>query len=350
MSRSAQLLALLSMLALGAWLGGAWLTAPRPGIEKYAPYRVTDRDDYFAHPGDRQLLGNGAVMVTFLGTTTLLFDDGQTQFLIDGFLSRPAMMASLRPRTDPAVVDAALTAAGVDATRLAAVLVSHSHLDHALDVGYIVNKYPRAVLYGSHSTHQIGCGAGIAQARNRVVSAGDQIALGGFVVTVLPTTHSPHALFPGVIDECLAQPAWMWSYKEGGSFDFRVSHGPHTILVKGGANVIPPPVGDQHVDVLFLSTGLVGKQGAQFGKQYFDDTVARLRPRLVIPMHWDDFFAPLSGNLNFSMRMADDSPRAFDALLARIAVLNSNSAQPVEFRLLQGYESVLLFRPPPAGN
>jgi hypothetical protein len=64
------------------------MTSPRPGVSLY---------ERVGAPGK---FGVGNVMVTFLGTTTLLFDDGKTQFLIDGFLSCPAMMRSMRLETD----------------------------------------------------------------------------------------------------------------------------------------------------------------------------------------------------------------------------------------------------------
>ena len=52
-----------------------------------------------------------AVTVTWLGVTTLLFDDGDTQLLIDGFFSRPSLTDILLDRpvdNDAAIINYAL--------------------------------------------------------------------------------------------------------------------------------------------------------------------------------------------------------------------------------------------------
>jgi hypothetical protein len=109
---------------------------------------------------DGELPTDGAVKVTFLGTSTLLFDDGTTQLMIDGFLTRPAKCAVLggEIQTSRPIVEAALRQAGVEGERLRAVFVSHSHYDHALDVADIVSRYAATTLYGSRSTMMIGAG------------------------------------------------------------------------------------------------------------------------------------------------------------------------------------------------
>ena len=58
---------------------------------------------------------DGTVKVTFLGTAALLFDDGETQLLIDGFFSRPSLLkVAGKIETDKKVVDEVLKRAKVD--------------------------------------------------------------------------------------------------------------------------------------------------------------------------------------------------------------------------------------------
>src|SRR4051794_40085522 len=66
----------------------------------------------------------------FLGVSTLLFDDGETAVLTDGFFSRPGVVRTFigRVRPDKRRIEAALARAGID--KLAAVFVVHSHYDH----------------------------------------------------------------------------------------------------------------------------------------------------------------------------------------------------------------------------
>jgi len=49
----------------------------------------TYREHYL--PGTDAQPGGGLVKVTFCGASTLLFDDGSTQILIDAFITRPTM-------------------------------------------------------------------------------------------------------------------------------------------------------------------------------------------------------------------------------------------------------------------
>ncbi len=55
--------------------------------------------DYFTEAGKEP----GAVTATFLGTATLLFDDGETALMTDGFFSRPAIELALDGSGDPLV-------------------------------------------------------------------------------------------------------------------------------------------------------------------------------------------------------------------------------------------------------
>ena len=68
-----------SLIVVGSALV-AWLLHDRPLLSAidWPPYPEFEA-------------GAEAVTVTWLGVTTLLFDDGDTQVLIDGFFSRPSL-------------------------------------------------------------------------------------------------------------------------------------------------------------------------------------------------------------------------------------------------------------------
>lgn len=105
---------------------------------------------------------------TFLGVSTILLSDGETSLMTDGFFSRPPLLRSmLRPlRPDGAAVDRALTRTRTD--RLAAVLVAHSHYDHAMDSPTVAER-TGAELVGSPSTRHIAEGYGFAMDRFRTI-------------------------------------------------------------------------------------------------------------------------------------------------------------------------------------
>jgi L-ascorbate metabolism protein UlaG (beta-lactamase superfamily) len=301
-------------------------------LERYRPYFLKDAD---GTPKD------GAVKVTFFGTTTLLFDDGETQLMTDGFFTRPSLITVARGKleTDTKIVDAVLKKAKID--RLQALFVAHSHYDHALDAAYVA-KTTKAKLHGSASTLNIGRGGGLGDEQMVLFEPGKEQAVGKFKVTVLKGKHSPP--IKGInddlgqtIDKPLKQPATARDYKEGGSFDFLIKHGDRAILVIPSGNYVEGALDKVRADVLFLGTGGVGKQTREFQTNLYDNTVKKVQPRLVIPVHWDNFFTPLSDRLEPPGKLIDDAPAAFDFLIERL------KADKIQFGILQGYNSVMLF-------
>ncbi|MBO7690486.1 MAG: hypothetical protein J6T14_06635 [Clostridia bacterium] len=45
---------------------------------------------------------------------------------------------------------------------------------------------------------------------------------------------------------------------------------------------------------------------------FFAETLDKVRPQTVIPLHWDDFFTPLGKPIRNMPRIADDTPKNFD--------------------------------------
>lgn len=290
----------------------------------------------------------GEVKVTYFGTTTLLFDDGESQLLIDGFFTRPRILrvAAGKIETDPKVVDAVLKRAKVD--RLKAVFVAHTHYDHALDAAFVC-KTTGAKLYGSASTLNVGRGGGLGEDRMVAFEPKKDVTIGKFTVTVYPSVHTPP--LKGVnddlgqtIDKPLKQPASAKDFKEGGSFEFRIRHGDKTLLVlpSGGLN----ETGHEHekADVLFLGTAGLGIQTEGFRKTYYEQTIAKIRPKLVIPIHWDNFFLPLSERLVPPGKPIDDVSTGFDFLIDRL------KEDSIRFGVLQGYGSVMVPGPSSKGR
>jgi L-ascorbate metabolism protein UlaG (beta-lactamase superfamily) len=280
---------------------------------------------------------NGSIKVTFLGTTMLLFDDGKTQFMLDGFITRLPQEALSSIQTDKASVDKALARAGVK--KLKALFAAHSHFDHALDVAYIAQR-TGARLYGSESTLNIGRGGDLPEDQMTLYQLGKKVPIGQFTVTVLPSKHSPPARgindnLGVVIDKPLRQPANFYAYSEGGSFDFLIQHGDRSILVKPAANYVEGALDDVRADVCFLATGTLGNQDPAFREAFYDQTVAKVKPQLVIPIHWDNFLIPLSESL--PPLTDQDLTTSFDFLIKRL------TTDKIKFGIMQGYQSVMLF-------
>ncbi|MBN9517236.1 MBL fold metallo-hydrolase [bacterium] len=321
--RAAVILALLLALAPA----GAQDPRQPAGIERYRNYLLTD-------PAPDPT--GGAVRVTFLGTATLLFDDGETKLMTDGFLSRPPLRKVIgKIETDPKVVDAALEKAG--ATKLAALFVAHSHYDHAFDCAYVTRK-TGAILYGSASTLNVGRGGDVPEERMVRFDYDKEYAFGKFTVKVLRARHSPAIRFLNddlgqTIDRPLKQPASFKDYKEGGAYDFLIRHGPNAILVNAGGSYIEGSRDNVRADAVFVTTAMLGLQRPAFQTAFYDETIGKVRPKLVVPIHWDNFMTPLSDQLKPQFDPAD----AWDPMIRRLR------ADRIRFGVLQGYGRATLF-------
>jgi L-ascorbate metabolism protein UlaG (beta-lactamase superfamily) len=288
---------------------------------------------------DARALRDGAVRVTAVGTTMLLVDDGQTQILIDPYFSSVSLMDAALNRavsTDARGVEAALDRLGAD--RVKAILVSHSHFDHALDLGYVA-KRTGALVVGSASALNIARGGGVSEEKLRLVEPGEAFGVGDFIVRPLASRHSPH-VFGGegaTIDAPLRQPASIRAYKEGGTFDFLVSRKGHTMLFKNSANWLPGALDAIRADALFLGVGGLGNEDEVFTEKYFDATIDVVHPRIVVATHWNDFFSPVVPPLPLERVVLGHTPLAFDRLIARAS---RAGAQTV---ILDAFSDVVLF-------
>jgi L-ascorbate metabolism protein UlaG (beta-lactamase superfamily) len=281
--------------------------------------------------------GDGRIRVTFLGTTMFLVDDGEDQILIDAFLTTvPVRHAILgRPTTDRARVDAILREVG--ARRVGHVVIAHSHHDHALDAAY-VTAVTGATLVGTESTVNIGRGGGLPADRMHLAVPGEEIISGNFRITVLASRHSPGVVGGegACIHAPLAHPRHVLAYKEGGCLDVLVRHGDQTLLFKASANHLPGALDDVRADVLFLGVATLGRQDQQFRDAFARATIGAVRPRVVVPAHWNDFFSPLSHRLPLNRRLVDDAPASLHEIRRRC------DEYACEFRILDGYGRLVL--------
>ena len=236
--------------------------------------------------------------VTFLGTTVLLFDDGKDQVLFDAHLTRPSIKHFLRGElvaTNRNLCDEIIKNHHMD--RLRAIFISHTHHDHVMDAPYISNRCG-AEIYGSESAKNVAIGGKVAKKRITVFEEGDTYTIGDFKITVIKALHSkPTIINDNIgmpIEEPLLQPVALWKYYEGGSYDFYVEHGDKKILIHPSFNYIEGKLQGFEADTIFLGVAGLGRATKEEEEKYFAETVETTKARLVIPVHWDNFFAPLN--------------------------------------------------------
>jgi L-ascorbate metabolism protein UlaG (beta-lactamase superfamily) len=250
------------------------------------------------------------VSVTWLGITTLLFDDGETQILTDGTFSRPGLFDILSQRriySDVAAINYALAEFRMD--RLAAIVALHSHFDHAMDIGMVANR-TAAVVLGSESTANIARGADVPVNQYQILADGETRQFGNFTITLIESRHAPIGVggqpgFPGNINEPLEQPARIRDWKEGGAWSVLISHPQGTALVQGSAGFVEGALSGKSADVAMLGVAGLSSLGQDYVAQYWHETVVRTGATRVYPIHYEDFTKPL-GELQLFPDIVDE--------------------------------------------
>lgn len=270
----------------------------------------------------------------FMGVSTLMLSDGETSLMTDGFFSRPGLLKVALGRIGPDCerIDATLRAIGYPT--LAAVMVAHAHYDHALDSAVVASR-TGAVLIGSASVANIGLGAGLSPERIKTVETRQTFEFGQFTVKAFPSPHSSDARYPGTIDAPLKPPARTREYKEGGNYSYLIEQrNGLRILIHPSANFTKGQFNNVKADVVFLGIGMLGKQDLQFARDYWHEVVQVTGARLVIPIHWDDFFEPLDKGLHPMPAWMDPVEVAMQRLMP-LAL-----ADGVALRLMPLYQAV----------
>ncbi len=299
--------------------------------------------DYMRPPQKPTEAGKG-IHVTHFGTTTLLFDDGETQVMIDSFFTRPTDWGQLflgEIRTDQKLIDRLLSEHQID--RLKAIMVFHSHYDHAMDIGAVAQGTGAQIL-GSESTANIARGADIPEAQIQVITPGKAYHFGKFEVTFLVSkhTHLPFLIeamgMMGDISEPLHQPSSMFTYKVGETYAIQIKHPLGTSLLKGAA-FIPGELKGYTADTIFLCTPGLDQLSPAEKQQFFQEMLVDTQAKKIIPVHWDDFSTPLETHLTPMPKSADDLE---DSLGFVFDGLKNHPEMTLEF--IPALEPLLLFK------
>lgn len=291
----------------------------------------------------------GAVTVRFSGTSTLLFSDGDTRWMIDGWFSRPGPLrlavGTIAPDLD--AIERGLAANGV--RNLAAVLPVHSHYDHAMDAPEVARR-TGALLLGSETTANIGRGWGLLEAQIRVLVDRQPVRLGRFLVTPIESRHfefpdpavRERALGNPQLTEPLVPPAAAFDYPVGKAYVLHVSHPAGSWLIVGSAGYVEGALQDLDADTVFLGVGGLGSQTAAYREAYWRETVEAVSPSRVIPIHYDSLTGPVEGPFRGPVRAMAFLAGGLEETGSFLA--GKAAANPaLEFVTLPRFEEVVLF-------
>lgn len=292
----------------------------------------------------------GSVTVRYTGTSTLLFSDGETHWMVDGWFSRfgPLDLALGQIAPDHDAITRGLERNHV--RRLAVVIPIHSHFDHAMDSPEVA-KRTGAILLGSESTANIGRGWGLDEDQIRVAVDGQPIQFGRFTITLIATRHfqfpnpamAKRALSDPNISEPLVPPVGAFAYRVGQPYAIHVSHPRGRWLIQGSAGYIEGGLSGYDADVVFLGIGGLGAQTAEYREAYWFETVTSIGATRVIPIHWDSLTGPAEGPFTGPVRAASQLTNSDGPLTFEFLKQKEISHPELQFSTLPRFDEIVLF-------
>ncbi len=259
-----------------------------------------------------------ALRLRFLGTACFEIRYQGHVLVLDPFVTRPGIWRTLltRLRSDEALLTRHLPEAHD-------VLVGHAHYDHILDAPALCRR-TGARLIGSPDVIRVGRAAGLAAGQLCATSGGEALAAGPFTVRGLPSRHG-RAVFgrvplPGPIPADLAWPARFYHLRHGQVLNWYLECPAGRVVHVDSAEWVAESLAGLEAEVLCLCA-----IGWTRRPEYVEGIVRHLKPRFVLPCHWDAFTRPLAA-----------SPRVLPGcrLSEFVAAIAALGATPVTLPLL----------------
>ena len=255
--------------------------------------------------------------LTWGGANTLFLKNGNSSLLIDPYFSRLAGVLSLpffyrRFRSDTNSIGRGLQLLGI--TKADAILLTHTHIDHALDVETILRTTRTPLLYTPPLLYHKLHGKSVPFTC-RLLSDDLAFTAGSFAIRVTKGSHMPFPLPTAEAEHWLNrhQGRWgklrfAWQWTADAAYCFQITTAGRKLFVMGSAGLPDTSLQGKTADILILSVGGLDLLSRSYCEHLLEETVDILHPEAVWLSHWDDFTRPLSepvGWLKHAHRVVD---------------------------------------------
>jgi len=258
------------------------------GLEKYATLVVADP------PNLKQAART--VRVTYLGVNGYEFEANGHALLVDPYFTRAGLTSVILQRQlEP---NETRITFGLQRVRrpLDAVLVTHAHFDHLLDIPAIMRRSDARLVSGKTAVN-LASSCGVDRHRCFVVQPGEATTIGPWRIHVLSTAHDRifgWLPFPGTKARSGICPRQASDWRLGEPLAFLIeANGKRIYIDSGGTLQVLPPPQTAPVDLAILGMALPDS------RKRLLQAIARLRPNYVLPSHQDDFFSPIERGFVF---------------------------------------------------
>ncbi len=216
----------------------------------------------------------------WLGWPVFEFKSNGHTLLVDPFLTRPALRYVFGGRVMP--VQEMLSKAIPSAED---ILVTHAHYDHLMDVPAIARR-TGATVYGSQNAGHILRIFQIPENQIKLLQAHQSLSLDYANFVTIPAKHPAiPGYLSGKVKKSLTPPLRLRDYRMDTCLSFLIELLDKRLLIWSSTSS-----NDAHpADVLFVR--------AVASKRWYEEVLAAVQPRLVIPTHWDNLFQPLNESM-----------------------------------------------------
>ncbi|MEZ4322378.1 MAG: MBL fold metallo-hydrolase [Myxococcota bacterium] len=230
--------------------------------------------------------GDAPVSVRYLGTAGFVLSCGHHTIVLDPYVSRPGGRETLfAPLVPDAERIARLLPVADD------VLIGHAHHDHVLDAPELCRQ-TGARFIGSVDACNVARAAGLPAGQIVETAGREDIPTASGFVRGLPSAHGRvyfnRVGLPGTIDTPPPWPPRVSDLRHGLVLNWLVEMAGVRVVHIDTAELFEHELHGVECDVLCLCA-----IGRAYRPGYTEDAIRLLKPRVVIPCHWDLFTTPI---------------------------------------------------------